>query len=650
MKTNWKLVGICLFMASTLIVSCGNDDTKISPNTIDVSGIYVPSSITVTDGSLLQLQGSGLKTTDIVELVNKDETTLKFSTPVSSVQDQTFGIMLPETFVSGTYSLTLVRDEKRLKLGTININLVPDTEIPDKEGMTLKGVVFCNGKGVPNVVVSDGFEVTTTDEKGIYYLPSLKKNGYVFISVPGNYEVECQNNNEPLFYRRVTQNNTSAVEQKDFSLRRVDNTRHKLFVMTDFHLADRNNDLKQYSSFLADVNKTILGESLEGTKIYGLNLGDLSWELYWYSNDFALAECMKELNKIDCPIFSLPGNHDNDPYKANDWDAEQPFKNTVCPTYYSFNLGNVHYVMLDNIQYLNTNGAEGVIGNRNYNDLIVDEQMKWLEKDLSFITDNSTPVVVAMHANLYRNPWLAGSEPVKITNLQNAERLKDMLSRFSNVQVLTGHTHINFTIETDEWMEHNTAAVCATWWWTGKDGYANNHVCKDGSPGGYSVWEMNGKNLNWYYKGIGFNKDYQFRAYDLNETYITAEKFAPKSTDEKLAVYAGTYASKRNDNKVLINVWNYDSRWKIEVTENGKPLEVTRVYRKDPLHIISYEALRLNAGSTPTDSFTTGNTAHLFEVTASSPTSTLEIKVTDRFGNVYSETMTRPKIFSCNMK
>ena len=306
--------------------------------------------------------------------------------------------------------------------------------------------------------------------------------------------------------------------------------------------------------------------------------------------------------------------------------------------------------MLDNIQYLNTNGAEGVIGNRNYNDLIVDEQMKWLEKDLSFITDNSTPVVVAMHANLYRNPWLAGSEPVKITNLQNAERLKDMLSRFSNVQVLTGHTHINFTIETDEWMEHNTAAVCATWWWTGKDGYANNHVCKDGSPGGYSVWEMNGKNLNWYYKGIGFNKDYQFRAYDLNETYITAEKFAPKSTDEKLTVYAGTYASKRNDNKVLINVWNYDSKWKIEVTENGKTLEVTRVYRKDPLHIISYEALRLNAGSTPTDSFTTGNTAHLFEVTASSPTSTLEIKVIDRFGNVYSETMTRPKIFSCNMK
>jgi hypothetical protein len=33
-------------------------------------------------------------------------------------------------------------------------------------------------------------------------------------------------------------------------------------------------------------------------------------------------------------------------------------------------------------------------------------------------------------------------------------------------------------------------------------------------------------------------------------------------------------------------------------------------------------------------------------VKASSPTSTLEIKVTDRFGNVYTESMKRPKAFS----
>ncbi len=36
----------------------------------------------------------------------------------------------------------------------------------------------------------------------------------------------------------------------------------------------------------------------------------------------------------------------------------------------------------------------------------------------------------------------------------------------------------------------------------------------------------------------------------------------------------------------------------------------------------------------------------MFKVTASSATSTLDIKVTDRVGNVYTETMNRPKAFT----
>jgi len=43
-------------------------------------------------------------------------------------------------------------------------------------------------------------------------------------------------------------------------------------------------------------------------------------------------------------------------------------------------------------------------------------------------------------------------------------------------------------------------------------------------------------------------------------------------------------------------------------------------------------------------------TYNIFRVTANSPTSTLNIKVTDRFGNVYTETMTRPKELTYDMK
>ena len=60
----------------------------------------------------------------------------------------------------------------------------------------------------------------------------------------------------------------------------------------------------------------------------------------------------------------------------------------------------------------------------------------------------------------------------------------------------------------------------------------------------------------------------------------------------------------------------------------------------------SIEAKRLNVGATPTADFV----SHMFKATASNATSTIEIKVTDRFGNTYSETMNRPKSLSCSMK
>jgi hypothetical protein len=64
----------------------------------------------------------------------------------------------------------------------------------------------------------------------------------------------------------------------------------------------------------------------------------------------------------------------------------------------------------------------------------------------------------------------------------------------------------------------------------------------------------------------------------------------------------------------------------------------------DPLHLIAYTAKRLNKNATA--SFPTFANAHMFKVKASSATSTLDIKVTDRFGNVYTESMTRPRAFS----
>ncbi len=617
-----------------------NDDGKLA-----IMGVVIPARIDTNKGADLVIQGRGFAEGDQIIF---EYLTNRYTVDAKAVTDNNMTIALPEALISGnTYRVTVKRGAQSSMLGSAVINIYFNAHIPDKEGMTIKGSVYAAGVGLANVVVSDGFDVTKTDENGIYYLPSTKRGKYVFVSIPGNYEV-ATTGKAPQFFQRLTQA-ANVVETRDFELTAVNNDKHVLMVLGDMHLANRSNtrDVDQFQrGFLKDINQTIDAYKNTGTKVYALTLGDMTWETYWDDFGFGLPQYLTEMNKINTMVFNTMGNHDNDPNFVADWGAEDRFRDVIGPTYYSFNIGKVHYVVLDNVEYLNTN-------NRNYNAKIVTDQIAWLKKDLATISDKNAPLVISMHIQLHANPGLSGGNETTGYRLSNAQEFVDALNGFTKVHVLTGHTHINYNIERDATpaiMEHNTAAVCATWWWTGHPSYAaQNHICKDGTPGGYAIWEIDGNDLKWTYKGIGHDTDYQFRAYDLNKVHLTKEEFAPSYTGSAWNTYAVEYANANSNNEVLINVWNYDKNWQIEVTEGGTPLTVTRVSVRDPLHIVSYSAQRLNVNAVPTADFVTTKSAHMFKVKASSPTSTLEIKVTDRFGRLYRETMVRPKVFGYQM-
>src|SRR5690606_3790802 len=102
----------------------------------------------------------------------------------------------------------------------------PDT----KPEYTLTGKIICNGSGVPNVIVTDGFEFSKTDFNGYYYLKSDKKHGYVYLSVPSGYEpIGREGVITPFFKRTMKDKNTE--ERIDFELKEVNNTDYTLLVM-----------------------------------------------------------------------------------------------------------------------------------------------------------------------------------------------------------------------------------------------------------------------------------------------------------------------------------------------------------------------------------------------------------------------------------
>jgi len=647
------LIFSLLLISGLFITGCSKSEDPIDTNTFKLTGVSIPGTISVTLNSDVAIVGKGFEAGDLLVFTSSTNSSVRYEFPVTDVTATGVKINIGSSISSGTYNISAVRDTKEIALGTAVLSIQAVDNIPDIAGKNIKGIVYCNGKGVPNVVVSDGIETTVTDANGLYYLTSVKKHGYVFISIPSNYEVPTKNK-LPAFSQYLT-SSTTVVDQRDFELYEVDNSKYVLFLMADMHLANRNDDISQFETgFFTEVSAYATQLKNSGTKVYGLTLGDMSWDAYWYTNSYWLPNYLNEISNIGFQVFNTMGNHDNDPYKSTDFTAEAPFKQVIGPTYYSFNLGKVHYVVLDDVQYINTGGSQGTIGDRNYNDVVSADEMGWLEKDLATVTDKSTPIVVAFHIPLYSVSVNTSGQQVNTVNISNGTALKTALSGFSNVQFLSGHTHVNYNIEISANMyEHNIAAVCATWWWTGKTGYAGNHICTDGTPGGYGVFEVTDKNLKYHYKGIGYDRNQQFRTYDRNTIEINASNFAPNAnaaSQNMIATYAGEYASKTSDNTVLINVFNYDSTCKLEVTENGVSLPVTRKSKKDPLHIISYEMQRLNVSVEPTSSFVTNNSTHIFEVTASSATSTLIIKLTDHNGDVYTETMTRPKAFKTSMK
>lgn len=531
----------------------------------------------------------------------------------------------------------------------------------------ISGTITCNGIGVPNVVVSDGYIVTTTDIDGKYAFTSDKKNGYVFYSLPSGYEpvvtydMDTYRKIIPPFWETLTSKKTSVSETHNFKLKQVDNTKHIMIVGTDIHLSNRTNDENQFiQGFLSRIReeKTAAGT----TPIYSTFLGDLAWDGYWYSNNYDLRSFRATLTNNNYPLklFPIMGNHDNDgatpATDSTDFVASGPFRTIMAPNYYSYNIGKIHYIVLDDIYYKNTDTGEsyntGIVGSRDYDNYIPDYEIDWLKKDLAYIS-TSTPIIVELHIPVWRirtySPFVTYAALTNHNSINSSVILCDVLKDYQKVHILTGHTHYNYHAFPSAYPnihENNIAAVCATWWWTGY--LTGRHLCTDGSPGGYEVYYMDSDSISWQYHSIEKNGNAQFRVFDTNSII---DYYKNNSTIQ--AILAKYSSRQKYDsyytNSLLINIFNYDPSWKIEATENGVSLTATRVLAEDPLHTLAYDVPRFAAVGSYTDDFSTHYTSHMFLIRSSTATGTINLKVTDRFGNIFEKTVTRPIDYNINM-
>lgn len=456
-------------------------------------------------------------------------------------------------------------------------------------GLTLKGRVQNNGTGIAGVAVTDGYSITTTDKKGNYSLNAHSAAEFVYISLPAGYAFP-NNKGIAQFYQPVTQKEGSF--KADFNLEKlsVDDTKHNFVVWADTQIISKK-DAELLKTQSAPDLKQLVAAYPKDTLFHGVGCGDLVWDHFELFDDYREA-----VDIAGIPFFNVIGNHDMDIDGGSDDVSARTFKKQFGPTYYSYNRGKIHYIVLDNVFFIGT--AKRYIG------YLTETQLRWLEQDLALVKPGST-VVVSNHiptdtGNQRRNKL---TEEAIGGTVANRNQLYKLLKPYK-VHIMSGHTHVNEKWEKENLMEHVHGTVCGAWW-TGP-------ICSDGTPNGYGVYEVDGDDIKWYYKSTGKEKDHQLRLYGKG----------------KLA---------NAPDEIAANVWNWDPKWKIEWWEDevAKGAMEQRI-ELDPWATELYAGPQLPKKHKFVDPTLTD---HLFFAKPSPTAKKITVKATDRFGNVFSESI-----------
>lgn len=514
----------------------------------------------------------------------------------------------------------------------------------------ITGTVLADGIPLKGVLVSDGEKIVKTDSKGKYRINSKKKSGTVFVITPSGYVAESKDKFQPDFWALLDSSITEK-EVHNFNLISQPQDSFSIIFTADSHLTDDSvkKDFAHYQELVLPTANRI-AQTRADKPIYSINLGDLSHDLYWYSNETPVEKVRDFITEKGFPAltYSVPGNHDHDPAIIGenvDPKAIRRWKTQFGPNTYSINIGDTHFIMLDDIIYRNRIGrgkkAKGVKGDRSYKGGLTKGQMKWIKKDLDFVADSAN-VVICTHIPLL----IDNKQETLFNNPAQLDSLSLWLRRFKSATVFSGHSHRNIYVENPRWNNLRQFVITATsgiMWLTTND---YQTIGADGSTSG--LWVADFK------KGYGFdynyytyiNDDKLFRTYNLS----TVGRYYADNKDIRsfLDTYPERidYSDKKFDGYIYVNFWGDRKGRRVEILEDGKPLTVKKVNWEDPLYVISYTLPQIEQDSTFRRKFIKKTNTHAYTAKPERQDSEIDVIIYDEDGKVLqSERMNRGKPF-----
>lgn len=556
-------------------------------------------------------------------------------------------------------------------------------EIIEPESYNVKGKVVDNsGNGVEGVVVTDGTQCVRTMVDGSFFMTSDMANvKYVYISTPSGYMPEVSAG-IPVFYKEKSSASVSGgiYDFGNYVITPVANPdRFTLLISADPQPRKFKYTLDRIAYKSLDVCQDLYQElydvasGINGRQVYGICLGDVVHE------DMELYEqYVSALGVLGYPTYNIIGNHDNDYDVSSDEEAAAVFESYFGPRNYSFNIGGIHFVMLDNL-------IQGGYDNDKtydvYDQGLTDKIWTWLQADMAFVP-TTTKIMVCAHSPMFKQQ--SGSERTNTAYHGGTTSPKtnytygygDLFDKYDEVHAWAGHTHSGFNFIYSATHRHKNVQVHTLARSTGE--LWTNEYLANGTPRGFTIVEVDNGEITWKFhpmtrqrgafQGVttGYCSNgapaYTWRDWSYNSAGTAVMNGGGALTEEyQLHAYPrGAYG----DNYVYANVFLWDENWQKPVwtPTGGTPVEMERLYSpgkaliSDTEHIYDkgdtefrswYKTYANKSGGSlaALDGYYTvapesdGLITTLFRAPADATPNSGTISVTDRFGNVYSRSV-----------
>lgn len=441
-----------------------------------------------------------------------------------------------------------------------------DSPADTKQVLKARGTVFSdldkNGKYGPGdsafvgVKVSNGIDIVLTDQSGRYELP-IEDGGSVFVIKPTGFRTALDKNNLPKFFylhkphgspklKFAGSNPTGPLPQSiDFPLyQQQEPEAFKILLFGDPQ--PRNNTEVDY------IAHDVVSELIDDQSAFGVTLGDIAFD-----NLGTFKTLNQAIAMIGIPWYNVIGNHDINLDVTERKNINETFEATYGPSYYSFDYGRVHFVVLDNIDWA---APTEKVKRWHFEGRFGKQQMDFLKKDLSMIPETQM-VMLMMH--------------VPITSIKDKSDFFKLIEKRPYCVSISGHTHDHRHLflgkkdgfNGDQKHHHIVNVTVSGSWWSGakNDNQIPHTTMGDGAPNGYSImtFDKNGYKLD--FKAAGLPASEQMRvhlptAIDTNESQNT---------------------------EIWVNVFNgsEESTVKVSLDNNGKWFELKKTVAPDPYFV-----------------------------------------------------------------